>query len=1001
MLDVPGPLQPYALLTAMSLALLPAALNWWWTRQFPIDGDPHALSERFWARAQRVSLVRSACAGAIAVLAGWAALWILPLEVVALACTNHRTRRRLFGETWPLHRYLQWRLRSFAGVWGFWVGLALTPAMIAHTSPSLRWWVAAAAFLVLLAWHYWYSRVLLFVLGAARLTRSDLEERFRQIFGRARVPPPELWRVGCEGATLMNALALPSLTGNGVLFFDTLLERLSGEEITATLAHEVAHLEHYTPRLRRLSMVGIGMIVVFVLVGALADTVWTELSSWLPLTSLVAVFLGLALRAQRLRPKETEADLRAVDLSGNPEALISGLTHIYTVNHVPRRWSARTEEHATHPSLAKRIADIRRHAQTPEPSPAIERVVIASPESGRWALIERDRVTFLWTAADAAATSEDLVERAQRLERLAFVELIELRIASGRGGALLLTAADRHAQRWSMAVHEHDAARVQAALDRIDHLMVASAPSPARFRFGHRLVAVTALMMASALGAFAAVVVPALRILRRPARRLAVALSIALIGTAIAIAVSADDSYTEMLVLAMLSAFALWEARALGRDHAHPHRSAWEWIEPIALSLPVVLGLALTAVDTRNLFDLHVAVRDHVWIPAAMSTLAAFLWLSPAARMRRTASIVAVAAAAALAVSSPWFLRAVVRDDLVASMPEFTDASVSLTTGSTRTVDGSFNSVSLAPDGETFLLAADADDSESEDDVFSPRRFLVGGSGGWSRSFEAPQAVLVDENRLLVLERTAAGARLRADDVRSGRELWTLPFDSKNFWVIQAAADGRWRALKAHGRQMARIDGRIDSPETHETTWTVAPGEGYVEGRFSSGPFALGVTSTWHQPILLWRYEEWRSTTTLMRVGLGTQSDIVRSRLSVECPMSPIGVDDVICVSFDGRWSRFWRFDPRTGELSAAGQRHGALWGVRPLTPTLLAAREGLQAILIALDSRTSTLLRHPWGACGVNDFSVAGQTVAIACAGARNTEVTLYHLPDRGAVRP
>jgi Zn-dependent protease with chaperone function len=984
---------------AVPLALLPAALNLWWTHRLPIDGDQHALPERHLALAQRVSLATSACAGAIAVLAGWSALWILPIQMIALTCSTHRTRQRLFAETWPLHSYLLWRLRMFGGVWAYWVCLALAPAMIAETSGPLRWLAAAVSFVALLAWNHWYMRVLLLTLGATRLTRPDLDQRFQQVFGRARVAAPEVWKVGCKGGTLMNALALPSLTGNGVLFFDTLLERLTVEEITAILAHEVAHLEHYTPRLRRLSLISVVTTAVFVFLGAIGDTIWIDLPTWMPLLSIAVVIGGLAMRAQRLRPKETEADLRAVDLCGNAEALVSGLTHIYTVNHVPRRWSARTEERATHPSLAKRIADIRRHAQAPDPPTPVERIVIASPESGRWALIEEDRVTFLWSAPDSTATS-DLVERAHRLERRAFAELSELRIASSRGGTLVLTAADRHARRWSMAVHERDAARVQAALDRVDHLIVA-APRSTQIRMGDRWVAAIALMMSLAFGAFGAAAAPALLLLRRPARRLMIALSIALIGTAIAMAVSADDSYTEMLVLAMLSAFALWEARALGHDEPGRDGSAWRWIEPLAFVVPVVLGALFVAVDTRTLFDLHVAVRDHAWIPAATMSLAAFLWFSPVARTRHTASVVAVVAAAAMAVGSPWFLLGVVRDDLVASMPEFTDRTVSLTTISKRTVDGSFTSVSLAPDGDTFLLAADADDPENEDDLLSPRRYLVGASSGWSRSFEAPQAVLVDANRVLALERTAHGNRLRLDDARSGRELWTQPIDSKDYWLIQAAPDGRWRALKPQGRRMARIDGRIDSTDTHDTTWTIASGEGYAEGRFGEGPFALAVTNTWQQPLLFWRYEDWHSTTGLVRVGTEGQTEVASSRLSVECPTSPIGVDDIVCVSFDGRWSRFWRFDPRTGQLSAAGQRYGALWGVRPLTPTLLAARDGYQSLLIALDSRTSTMLLHPWGACGVNDFSVAAETVVIACAGARTTEVTLYRLPDRGAVRP
>ena len=107
------------------------------------------------------------------------------------------------------------------------------------------------------------------------------------------------------------------------------------------------------------------------------------------------------------------------------------MTHVYTANHIPRRWSARTEERATHPSLAKRIADIRKHAQTADPLPAAERVVVASPEPGRWALIENDRLTFLWTGLEETTAAADLVERAQRLERLAFADLSELRLAAG------------------------------------------------------------------------------------------------------------------------------------------------------------------------------------------------------------------------------------------------------------------------------------------------------------------------------------------------------------------------------------------------------------------------------------------------------------------------------------------------------------------------------------------------------------------------------------------
>jgi len=992
MLDLLGPLQTYALLIAIGLALLPAALNLWWTSRFPIGRDDMALPERHMALVQRVSAASTSCAIGIVVCAGWQAVWIVPIEIVALVCTKHHTRRRLFGETWPLHRYLEWRLRMFAGVWAYWVSLGLAPAAVALTSPPARWWVAAVLFLVLLTWNRWYTRVLLVVLGATRLARSDLDARFQQVFAGARVAAPEVWRAGCKGGILMNALALPSLTGNGVLFFDLLLERLSVEEITAILAHEVAHLEHYTPRLPRLSVIGVATIAVFVVVGAIGDRIWIDLPSWLPLISIAAVIAGLALRARRMQPKETEADLRAVDLCGNAEALISGLTQVYTVNHIPRRWSAQTEERATHPSLARRIADIRRHAAAPDPLPSTERVVIASPESGRWAIIEHDRLTFLWNVGETTAAGSDIVDRAQRLERLALSEISELRIAAGRSGGLALNAVDRLARRWSMALDAADAARVQAALDRVDHLVVAQRPP--RGRIGERLTATVTLMMASTFGAFAAVLAPALLVLRRPTRRLMIALATASIGTAVAIATNGDEHYTEMLVLAMLAAIAIWGSRTPGQETID-RVSAWRWIEPLAMLAPLALGAFATAVYTRDLYDLHTVLRDQPWLTACAMALAAFLWLSPGTWNRRAASILAVVAAAALLVSSPWFLRGVIRDDLVAAMPLLSEKTVAMTLVDDRTLDGRFSSIALASDGHTFLLSADSDDDDDESDgeTFTARHYVAGSSNGWSRAFDASQAVLVDAHRLLVLEHTADGNRLHSADLRSGDVMWTLPLRSKNVLQVQAAEDGRWRAVTRRGRQTTRIDGHIDSADTQETVWTITAHEGYADARIGDGPSALGMLTMWREPVLSGTYHMSRTTTRLVHVNRDRQTTIGASRLDVTCPVAPIGTDTIVCVGFDGRWSTIWTFDLASGRMSPVGERRDLLWRLRQSTPALVVGRDGLHPVVIDLDSRTSTTLIQPWGACGYGDVSVAGRAVAIACEGPSNTRVTLYRM--------
>jgi Zn-dependent protease with chaperone function len=57
-----------------------------------------------------------------------------------------------------------------------------------------------------------------------------------------------LWRAGFEGGRLANAFAMITLNRRGVLFFDSLLDQLPPEQITAILAHEVAHLEQFHRR---------------------------------------------------------------------------------------------------------------------------------------------------------------------------------------------------------------------------------------------------------------------------------------------------------------------------------------------------------------------------------------------------------------------------------------------------------------------------------------------------------------------------------------------------------------------------------------------------------------------------------------------------------------------------------------------------------------------------------------------------------------------------------
>ena len=422
------------------LSLLPAIVHWWWTRSVADPAASAVLPERHLSITQRVSFVTVLCVVTIIIGAGWQAVWILPVQFVALAASTYRTRRAMFGETWPFRRYLSWRARFHAGMFGLWWFVAFAPTLIAQASPAWTWWLTALSLAIALAWHHWSGRILLWLLRASPLNRPDLDAHFQRVFSGARVPTPPLWRAGFEGGRLANAFAMITLERRGVLFLDSLLDLLPPEQITAILAHEVAHLEQF--HRRRLLGIYITMTLLIVLLMAgsgVAALIVPGFEAWSWILSVVGVFTAMWLRARRMQTHETDADLRAIELCGDPDALIRGLIRIYEINHIPRRWSSVTEERATHPSLARRIRTIRdRIAATHAAPEPIERLVVASSEPGRWAVLDHHRVAFVWidglsrrsqAEADDPGDSATILDRASRVEMVTFDQLCELRLS--------------------------------------------------------------------------------------------------------------------------------------------------------------------------------------------------------------------------------------------------------------------------------------------------------------------------------------------------------------------------------------------------------------------------------------------------------------------------------------------------------------------------------------------------------------------------------------------
>src|SRR5688572_11526449 len=819
------------------LALLPAALHRWWTRSVADPAASAVLPERHLAITQRVSFVTMLCMVTIILNAGWQAAWILPVQFVALSASTYRMRQAMFGETWPFSRYLSWRARFHAGMFGLWWFIALGPPLIARASPLFTWWLTAVTVAIALAWHHWSGRVLLWLLRASPLDRPDLEAHFQRVFAAARVPAPILWRAGCEGGRLANAFAMITLDRRGVLFFDSLLDQLPPDEITAILAHEVAHLEQFHRR-RLLGMYAATTVLILLLMigSALAALFVPGFESWSWIVSVVGVLGAMLVRARRMQAHETDADLRAIELCGDADALIRGLVRIYEINHIPRRWSVVAEERSTHPSLARRIRNIRdRIAATHAAPQPIERLVVPSSEPGLCVVFDHNRIAFLWVdglsrRSQAKAEADDpgdaatILDRAHRVEMITFDQLSELRLSATRG-RIDLIAVGRQAHRWSMPIREADAARVQAALDRVDHLVVA--PRPARdYAVARRAAVLVVILFAAPYNAIGAVLAPALLALRRPKRQMMLALAAALAGTSIASVNDPNAGVVRIVLLAILTVIVLVTVRRpLQQEPSDaPH---WMWIERLALLVPILVGLVFAAANAHDLFGLYSAVRDRAWFPAALTTVAVFYIAQSSPRASRRAGLgVAVVAIAALVVGSPWFLLHGVADPLVADMPFFSERIVPVTALATQSVEGGFSSVRLTPDGTHFVLTRDYEETAEFDDDASAspqaQRFIAGAFDGWQREIRASDVDVIDDHRLLILDRERGSSlphrrhSIRAhvmDDHGAGRR--AVHRASIARWTLARVRSARAsiRALRGAYRIVAVHDHSLDDSD--------------------------------------------------------------------------------------------------------------------------------------------------------------------------------------------
>ena len=163
--------------------------------------------------------------------------------------------------------------------------------------------------------------------------------------------------------------------------------------------------------------------------------------------------------------------------------------------------------------------------------------------------------------------------------------------------------------------------------------------------------------------------------------------------------------------------------------------------------------------------------------------------------------------------------------------------------------------------------------------------------------------------------------------------------------------------------------------------------------RNDGGSVSLGVAPQWEEPTLTWLVADWRETTQLLRVDSAHTTEIATSHLRVECPAPPMDVTGYVCLSFDGRTSRFWRVNPSSGELLPIGETRATIWKAsQPSNQRLVGVANG-RPVIAALDSRTLVSL-IPDKYCWTQDVGVSQDMVVATCGDGVATTVTQYRLP-------
>jgi len=220
--------------------------------------------------------------------------------------------------------------------------MAVIPAMAdGDWTTAAPWLVAAPISIMLCRWRIRAGSGT----SVQLLSAGELKDRVSELAAKAGRHGVKVFISSSMRSQALNAFAM---VGNSIVLTAPLVRSLTRREVDAIVGHELSHLGHV-----RSSPWAALAVAAVLFQTPLADLLVPSGGGWLVAVALPSAVFFATLYA--LRKREFAADAGSVALTGDPRALISGLSKIAGTIKRPLQVNALVEWFSTHPSTHNRI----------------------------------------------------------------------------------------------------------------------------------------------------------------------------------------------------------------------------------------------------------------------------------------------------------------------------------------------------------------------------------------------------------------------------------------------------------------------------------------------------------------------------------------------------------------------------------------------------------------------------------------------------------------------